>query len=597
MTKFLNKKEQVYDLKLTSYGKYLLSIGRFKPVYYAFFDDNVLYDKTYTTGTPAVATYTQVSVPNASIVDQIVILEDASATTRNFTFKKQETDTSTISVLISGSTSFAAAEGTIVLTDPGAGTKPVQFNGKTIVLTDVAGNAVTFKGLTGYDAGDPQKVHSTLYIYGVADIEDIGGNTDIERNAAYAIDQAFDLAYANGDLQITSDRSSATITLTQVYGGDMGDTTITATDLVTAGNMTVTNFTGGSTKGAPELTTEVVKAINLANKSGLIGISATTFAVSASFVMDTIGTDGNGKTITGTAISNAHATVTPFAGGSNLQYEAQNDVYARIKDETQYLESFVLFRDLDDSMSELKGGYEDYAEGDEITPIMSQPDADIFRFNRMIGDAWLDGDTNKAPAWKIVSLQSKISSSAQYETGSYTQIPQVNYNLTYTLSTQTSEFVPSPNEIDELEETTLTFVDGDVIALESDNPLIYVEEANTELLVENFDIEVFMVTGSENRTLERKYFENEIPQVVNGMLISETPQENLADTFTTNSVEYYFDILTDTQINSLVACRGAEIFNKKSYYVDLDFDCDETQQEDIFFDIYGSVTEPEICLD
>ena len=47
MAKFINKKEQVYDLQLTSYAKYLLSIGRFKPSYYAFFDDNVLYDKKY----------------------------------------------------------------------------------------------------------------------------------------------------------------------------------------------------------------------------------------------------------------------------------------------------------------------------------------------------------------------------------------------------------------------------------------------------------------------------------------------------------------------------------------------------------------------
>ena len=47
MAKFLNKKEQVIDLKLTSYAKYLLSIGRFKPHSYAFFDDNVLYDKKY----------------------------------------------------------------------------------------------------------------------------------------------------------------------------------------------------------------------------------------------------------------------------------------------------------------------------------------------------------------------------------------------------------------------------------------------------------------------------------------------------------------------------------------------------------------------
>jgi len=42
--KFLNKKEQVIDLQLTQHGKYLLSQGKLKPVYYAFYDDNILYD-------------------------------------------------------------------------------------------------------------------------------------------------------------------------------------------------------------------------------------------------------------------------------------------------------------------------------------------------------------------------------------------------------------------------------------------------------------------------------------------------------------------------------------------------------------------------
>ena len=277
--------------------------------------------------------------------------------------------------------------------------------------------------------------------------------------------------------------------------------------------------------------------------------------------------------------------------------ESQNSIHTRIKDETQYLESFVLFRDLDDSMSELKGGYEDYVVGDTISPIQSQPAADIFRFDRMIGDAWLDGDRNKAPAWKIVSLQGLISSSAQYETGSFTQIPQINYTLRYSVSTQDSEFLVSPDDVQQLQEQTLRFIDDSVIVLESDNPLIYVDEINTQLLTENFDIEVFKVTGSQNRTLERKYFQREIPQVVNGMLISETQRENLANTFTTNSVEYYFDVLTDAQIDPVKACKGAEIFNKQSYYVDLDFDCATPSQQDIFFDIYGSVTEPEICLD
>ena len=45
--KFLNKKEQVIDLEITPYGKSLLSMGRFSPEYYAFFDDGILYDSQY----------------------------------------------------------------------------------------------------------------------------------------------------------------------------------------------------------------------------------------------------------------------------------------------------------------------------------------------------------------------------------------------------------------------------------------------------------------------------------------------------------------------------------------------------------------------
>ena len=47
LAKFLDKKERVYDLKLTTYGKHLLSRGTFKPKYYTFFDSEILYDKDY----------------------------------------------------------------------------------------------------------------------------------------------------------------------------------------------------------------------------------------------------------------------------------------------------------------------------------------------------------------------------------------------------------------------------------------------------------------------------------------------------------------------------------------------------------------------
>ena len=48
--KFLNKKEQVLDIQLTQYGKRLLAEGSFKPQYYAFYDDDVLYDSQYGVG-------------------------------------------------------------------------------------------------------------------------------------------------------------------------------------------------------------------------------------------------------------------------------------------------------------------------------------------------------------------------------------------------------------------------------------------------------------------------------------------------------------------------------------------------------------------
>ena len=44
---FFNNKEEVLNIELTPYGKLLLSKGIFEPVYYAFFDDEIIYDNLY----------------------------------------------------------------------------------------------------------------------------------------------------------------------------------------------------------------------------------------------------------------------------------------------------------------------------------------------------------------------------------------------------------------------------------------------------------------------------------------------------------------------------------------------------------------------
>lgn len=47
---FINKKEEVVKIELTQFGKRLLSKGNFKPEYYQFFDDDIIYDGNYGPG-------------------------------------------------------------------------------------------------------------------------------------------------------------------------------------------------------------------------------------------------------------------------------------------------------------------------------------------------------------------------------------------------------------------------------------------------------------------------------------------------------------------------------------------------------------------
>ena len=44
---FFNQKEDVIDIELTPFGEHLLSLGVFKPTYYSFHDEDILYDAEY----------------------------------------------------------------------------------------------------------------------------------------------------------------------------------------------------------------------------------------------------------------------------------------------------------------------------------------------------------------------------------------------------------------------------------------------------------------------------------------------------------------------------------------------------------------------
>jgi len=292
--------------------------------------------------------------------------------------------------------------------------------------------------------------------------------------------------------------------------------------------------------------------------------------------------------------------------------ESANSIHNRIKENTQYLESQTHFEEVGGASKLIDVGSMTYYAGD-VMPIMIYPRKDTFRFEQMIGDAYLEGDTNVAPAWKIVALNGEITASAQKDYTNNWQIPQLNIQLNYRKRISDINYLGdlATGSMRQAVGISKRFSDRKRIELISDDLLLYTEELNTVLLVDNFDIEVFEVmTGAlparcptcpKQDLLKRKYFANNYERVESG-LIDETylkrmhNNSNNSLTITTSSVSYYLDIQKDKQINNQLACRSAEIFNKKSFYIDLDFDCAAPPPGMAApYDIYGAVTEPEIC--
>jgi hypothetical protein len=279
--------------------------------------------------------------------------------------------------------------------------------------------------------------------------------------------------------------------------------------------------------------------------------------------------------------------------------EAQNDIHRRIKEETPYLESLVLFEEVGNLPSP---EHKLNIFSTDITPEQRVPRIDQFRFNSLIGNSFVPEDKNFMPAWKMASLQGDITSSSERDLSNDTRVPQINITASYAKQVvDYQEYINNNfNTSDQrtIEAISSVFADDKAITLAMKDVMIYLEEVNTQVLNENFDIEVFLVEDGNTAVgekLVRKYFQNRKEQVVDGFMVSAQSVEDDVQELTSDSVEQYFTIYRDSEIDRETACKLAGDFNKESYYIDLDFDCQIEIQEDLFFDIYGTTTEAEIC--
>lgn len=285
-----------------------------------------------------------------------------------------------------------------------------------------------------------------------------------------------------------------------------------------------------------------------------------------------------------------------FSGSSE---ESQNDIHKRIKKETQFLESQAIFQ-------ERMGG--SVVEGGLLVDTIYAQEENLLTSYGSIGDArLLSEESNVAPAWKIVTMvgenqevRGNFSGSIDKDTTdvvrSEANITQLDIIADYVLSSEDPAELNRNNSFENFREigsTTRAFADDRVIKLTSKNPLFYLEELNTEFLSENFDIEVFKIVDDD---FQKLYFQTKKPQIIDGKMISAVPISDNKNV-NTDSVEYYFSILKDYEVDSKIVCKYVNQFNTENYLIDLDHDCTDVDGEDLYFDIYGKVTESEICPD
>ena len=334
-------------------------------------------------------------------------------------------------------------------------------------------------------------------------------------------------------------------------------------------------------------------------------------------------------------------------GSSDILTENQNDIVKRIKHETPYLETQVAFEDIQDNAryysrrnEEVEFVFnEDYTEiiGRNSTvsfkpdsePSSYHPTIDVYRHEQMIGDAALDSKTRNMPSWKFVALKGEIKQAFEKSlsgSNGFTEdleIPQINIDLNYRIKVKDINYFDLSLDQDLLNTANIAatqfFDDGKYYELEHDDLVFYLEEQNTILLNDNFDVEVFefalekdvaigrdlseavLFPDSDFRlksVLRRKTFDKDYKKL-NGGLITEEYLNNydkVVFSHDVSNVEYYFDIYKDSYVDKHIACKGIQIYNKESYYIDIDFDCSDTSTfENVYNDIYGPVTEPELC--
>ena len=493
MAKFLNKKEQVYDLKLTTYGRYLLSIGKFKPYCYEFFDDNILYDGRY-------AIYTGSNAPEKSDLS-LQFHEN-----QNEIFHRIKNETQYLESLVL----FSEIENEIGQLD-----------------TTIDGEESA-----AYSSDESPKQNKPA--------------TDI-----YRFDNAI------GDVILINSKQTAPAWKVIALNG----------------------FISSSSESNEYSEFSKIPQINMnLNYKKVTADLSPSFGVNERYNLDL--TDAfaleSGQFSDNKIIKIIPQDAVVYIEETNTQLLMENfdiEFFERIIEESTNGVAEIGFQAAD---AELNG--------------------ETFTIN--------DGTNSVTFTWTTGTVDSNTKINASYDGvfEFWTMSLRAKLAIENYISGGGSLNVSVSNE---MHKVIITNTNGTGIVTNTmggPSPgTAKVTSSDEEKMITSGG---FFTGGKDAKEqLNRKYFKQEINQVVDGFMTTPTPVQSPDSLMTTGSSEYYFDFLVDERVSKQLVCRGQETYARKSYFINLDHNCEdfaydlESSDGPRYFDIYGYVTEPEICQD
>ena len=312
----------------------------------------------------------------------------------------------------------------------------------------------------------------------------------------------------------------------------------------------------------------------------------------------------------------------------NILYETQHGGFVeerhlaekRIQDETPVLKTRHCFTGRDEFLFDGVNDQEDRLELGIYERLFTLTDA--------LGTSELGAEN--APFFSLNFLDGEIKDSVNHQTGSvrmektgsvastytpYSQqllkIPQIKVDVEYKIALIDPLNPQVKFKVDPDVSSFKTYKNGLSVAVGTDDILILAEEGNTTCKHENFDIEVFEMTGVSGslgeEVLVPMAFKRPLEMVKNNILLDRKEARQEAGLkkgenieIDPSFVEYYLNIQTDKEIPNSVVCDALSKIRKKGKNIyspcGVEFDCPESTDV-ITKDIYASDATEQSCPD